>query len=68
MGVDNFMSDIYWDQYFIVAQGYNVKDNSLHQDNNSSIILENTGNASRRKITKQINIRYFFITNNVKNV
>jgi hypothetical protein len=44
------------------AQGYDVKDNILFQDNKSSILLENNGKASSSKRTKQINIRYFFIT------
>jgi hypothetical protein len=48
------------------AQGYNVKDNVLFQDNNSSILLENNGKASSRKRTKHINIRYFFITDRVR--
>ena len=37
--VDNFMPDICWTISFITAQGYNVRDNCLHQDNKSSIIL-----------------------------
>ena len=67
MGVDDFMPDICWTQYFIAAQGYNVRDNCLHQDNKSSIILEKNGKTSISKRTKHINIRYFFITDRVKN-
>jgi hypothetical protein len=44
------------------AQGYGVKDNVLIQDNKSSILLEKNGKASSIKRTKNINIRYFFIT------
>jgi hypothetical protein len=47
------------------AQGYDIKDNVLFQDNNSSILLENNGEASSSKRTKHINIRYFFITDRV---
>jgi hypothetical protein len=47
------------------AQGYNVKDNVLFQDNKSFILLENNGKASSSKGTKHINIRYFFITDRV---
>jgi hypothetical protein len=49
------------------AQGYGVKDNVLFQDNKSSILLEKNGKASSSKRTKHINIRYFFITDCVKN-
>ena len=65
--VDGFMPDICRTQYFIAAQGYNVKDKCLHHDNKSSIILENNGKASSAKMTKRINIWYFFITNKVNN-
>jgi hypothetical protein len=39
----------------------------LFQDNKSSILLEKNGKASSSKRTKHINIRYFFITDRVKN-
>jgi hypothetical protein len=44
------------------AQGYDVKDIFLFQDNKSSILLEKNGKASSSKRTKHINTRYFFIT------
>jgi hypothetical protein len=44
------------------AQGYQVQDNILFQDNKSAILLEKNGKASSSKRTKHINIRYFFIT------
>ena len=67
MGVDDFMPAIFWTRYFIAAQGYNFRDNCLQQDNKIFIVLENNGNASSRKITKHINIWYFFITDRVDN-
>ena len=67
MVVDNFMPAIWWTRYFIALQGYNVSYNSLQQDNKSSIILGDNGKSSSRKITKHINIRYFFITDRVNN-
>jgi hypothetical protein len=47
------------------AQGYDVKDSVLFQDNKSSILLEKNGEASSSKRTKHINIRYFVITDRV---
>jgi hypothetical protein len=49
------------------AQGYDVLDNILFQeDNKSSILLEKNGKASSSNRTKHISIRYFFITDRVK--
>jgi hypothetical protein len=47
------------------AQGYQVQDNILFQDNKSAILLEKNGKALSSKHTKHINIWYFFITDRV---
>jgi hypothetical protein len=65
VGADDFMPAICWTHYFMKAQGCGVQDNVLFQDNKISILLEKNSKASRRKRTKHINIRYFFITNRV---
>jgi hypothetical protein len=67
IGADDFMPAICWTRYFMKAQGYGVKYNVLFKDNTSSILLEKNGKASSSKRTKHVNIRYFFITNRVKN-
>jgi hypothetical protein len=67
VGADDFMPSICWTRYFMKAQGYGIKDNVLFQDNKSSILLENNGEASSSKHTKHINIRYLFITDRVSN-
>jgi hypothetical protein len=66
VGDDDFMPAICWTRYFMKAQGYDIKDNVLFQDNTSSILLENNGKALSIKRTKHINIRYFFITDRVR--
>jgi hypothetical protein len=66
VGADDFMPAICSTWYFMKAQGYDVQDNILFQDNKSSILLEKNGKASSTKRTKYINIRYFFITDRVK--
>jgi hypothetical protein len=65
VGADDFMPEIWWSCYFMKAQGYDVKDNVLFQDDKSSILLEKNGKASSSKRTKHINIRYLFITDRV---
>ena len=39
----------------------------MFQDNQSAILLENNRKKSRSKRTKHINIRYYFITDRIKN-
>jgi hypothetical protein len=48
------------------AQGYQVQDNVLFQDNKSTILLEKNGKALSSKHMKHVNIWYFFITNRIK--
>ena len=43
------------------AQGYDIRENILYQDNKSTILLLNNGKASLGKRTRAINIRYFFL-------
>ena len=47
------------------AQGIEVKRNILYQDNKSAILLENNGKKSSSKRTQAMNIRYFFVTDQV---
>jgi len=42
------------------AQGYQIDDNVIDQDNQSAMLLERNGQASRRW-TRHIDIRHFFI-------
>ena len=43
------------------AQGCKVEDNILHQDSESSILLEKNGKASSSKRTKRVNVCHFFV-------
>jgi hypothetical protein len=65
VGADDFMPAICWTPYFMEAQGYQVQDNILFQDNKSASLLEKNGKALSSKRTKHVNIRYFFITDRV---
>ena len=66
VGVDDCSTPILWTKLFLEAQGYEIKKNILYQDNKSTILLENNGKKSSSKRTRAINIRYFFITDQVK--
>jgi hypothetical protein len=66
VGVDDVSAQILWTRYFLEGQGYDVKDNTLYQDNQSAMLLEKNGRASSSKRTRHINVRYFFITDRIK--
>ena len=48
------------------AQGYQINKNILYQDNKSTILLEENGKKSSGKRTRHLNIRYFFLTDQVE--
>ena len=62
VAVDDCMSQILWTNYFLAAQGYNINECVVYQDNKSAILLEENGRASSSKRTRHINIRYYFVT------
>ena len=62
VAVDDCMSQILWTRYFLNAQGYNINDCIVYQDNKSAILLEQNGRASSSRRTRHINIRYSFVT------
>jgi hypothetical protein len=66
VGVADVMPMILWTRYSLEAQGYDMGESKLYQDNMSSILLEKNGRASSGKRTRHINIRYFFVADRVK--
>ena len=65
VGVNDAMGMILWVRNFMEAQGYTVSDNVVFQDNQSAILLEKNGKMSSSKKTRHIEIRYYFITDNI---
>ena len=66
VGADDASQLILWTKLFLEEQGYQVTDNILYQDNQSAILLEKSGRRSSSKQTRALNIRYFFLTNQVE--
>ena len=64
---DDGMPQNIWTKYFTKHQGRFLKDNITYQDNTSTVRLAENGKASSGKMTKHINIRYFFCTDRIKN-
>ena len=65
VGVDDMMPIMLWTCYFLLEQGYGISENLLLHNNKSLILLEQNGKALSGKRTRHINIRYFFITDQV---
>ena len=66
VAVDDIMPQVIWMRNFLEVQGYNVTDNVVFQDNQSTMLLEKNGKQSSSKWTQHINICYFFITDQIE--
>ena len=66
VGADDASQMILWTKLFLEAQGYKVLENILYQDDKSAILLESNGRRSSSKRTRALNIRYFFLTDQVE--
>ena len=62
----DILPQILWTRNFLISQGYLVQKNVVYQDNMSAMLLENNGQKSSTKRTKHIELRYFFIHDQVQ--
>jgi hypothetical protein len=65
VGPDDLSTLILWTRLFMMCQGYDIDKNILYQDNKSTILLEENGKKSSSKRTRALNIRYFFLTDQI---
>ena len=66
VGVDQVLPLVLWVPLFIEAQGYKVTTNRIYQDNKSCILMAENGKRSSGKRTRALNIRYFYITEQIE--
>jgi hypothetical protein len=66
VGADDSSTLVLWTKLFLEAQGHTIKQNILYQDNKSAILLEENGKKSSSKRTRALNIRYFFLTDQIE--
>lgn len=66
VGVDDVLGQALWTRYFLEAQGYEIQQNVMFQDNKSAILLEKNGMKSSSKRTRHLNIRYFFVQDKIE--
>lgn len=59
------MCQVLWTKFFLQVQGYDVKRSKVLQDNMSAILFEKNARMSGIQRTKNINIRFNFITNHI---
>ena len=62
VGVYDCMPSVCCTRYFLEAQDYNVTEEIVYQDNQSSVLLEMNGKTPCSNRTKHINILFFFVT------
>jgi hypothetical protein len=65
VGVHDVMPQMIWTAHFLTGQGININESILYQDNTSSILLEKNGRGSSTKRSRHMNIRYFFVKDQV---
>jgi hypothetical protein len=66
VGADDVSVMILWTKLFLEEQGFEIENNILYQDNKSAILLEINGKKSSGKRSRALNIRYFFLTDQVE--
>ena len=67
VAASEYLPHTLWLRYFMIAQGYEIKDNMVYQDNKSAIQMEIKGRNSCTGNSRHINIRYFWVKDRVKN-
>jgi hypothetical protein len=66
VGASDYLPHTIWAMLFLEAQGYPVNESFLEQDNESAIKMEKNGRLSAGPRSRHINIRYFWIKDQVK--
>jgi hypothetical protein len=66
VGPDDLSILILWTKLFMESQGYDISQNTLMQDNQSTMRLLKNGKRSSSKRTRALNIRYFFLTDQIE--
>ena len=67
VGVNDAIGTALWVKMFMEEQGYKINDNIIYQDNQSAMLLERNGRKSSSKKTRHMDLRYYFITDQIKN-
>ena len=66
VGVHEVTPQLLWTTQFLQEQRFDINETILYQDNMSSILLKKNGRSSSSKRTRHMNIRYFFVKDQVE--
>ena len=66
VAIDDAMGQILETRHFLSAQGVHVPSTTIYQDNKSTVLLTENGRLTSSKHTRQLNVRYFFVTDKIK--
>jgi len=66
IAIDDAMAHVLWTRHFLAAQGVPVPVTTIYQDNKSTILLSENGKGSSSRCTKHLDVRYFFVTDRIK--
>ena len=66
IGVYDVLPQVLWTKQFLEEQGWKDSATVIYQDDTSSILLERNGRSSSTKWTKHMNIRYIYVSEQVK--
>jgi hypothetical protein len=64
VGLSDSATQVIWTRNFIIAQGYDIKEAVIKQDNMSTIALANKGRSTSER-TRHVDIRYFFVKDRI---
>ena len=64
--IDDAMVQVLWMQHFLAAQVEYIPMATIYQDNKSTILLAENGRASSSNQMRHLNVRYYFITDQIK--
>jgi len=65
IGISDGLSPLLWARNFLEAQGYEMGEVPLHQDNKSTMILAERGKSVSGR-TRHVSIRYFFVKDRIE--
>ena len=65
VGLAEYLPYNIWFLHFMRAQGYDVKNNTIYQDNKSAILMERNGRNFCNGNSRHINVRYFWVKDKI---
>ena len=66
VGADDMSVIMLWTKLFLEEIGHSIDKNVLKQDNKAATLLETNGRKSIWKRNRALNIRYFFLTDQIE--